>query len=244
MLVSGFAFTGAGKIDHNLLLVMAPLVCGFMTAREGDGEDVLDSRAWPVAAFGAVLGFSLFTSAVFKLAGGWLALEDSSVQGAQLRNLYLYGRDELLAPLASRTDVRVLWEAFDWGTIVVEGAFLVAPFLPWLMRLSIVAMSGLHLGIVLLMNISFAGNIVMYSLFMPWPAGVVAWGERSAAALARVPVAAAAGLGGVAGGLLVVIGSPMARLGDLVGAAWLGLLLCAAGTGFVTLCAWRGRSAG
>ncbi len=243
MLVSGFAFSGAGKIDHNLLLVLAPLVCGFATAPRGEGEGANDDRAWPVAAFAAVMGFSLFTSAVFKFTSGWLALEDSSVQGAQLRNLYVYGRDQLLAPLAARADVGWFWETLDWGTVAVEGVFLVAPFFPWLMRLAIVAMSGLHLGIVFLMNISFAGNIVVYAFFMRWPAIVVAWGEGSAAALGRVPAAAAVAGGGLAGALLVAIGSPLARLGDLFGPAWVGAGLCALGTGFVALCAWQERGA-
>lgn len=239
MLISGFAFTGAGKIDHNLLLVLAPLACGFATARSGDSEAEIDARAWPVALFALVVGFSLFTSAVFKWSSGWLALEDSSVQGAQLRNLYVYGRDALLAPHAARWDLGWFWEIQDWATVVVEGAFLVAPFVPRLMRWAVLAMSALHLGIVLVMNISFAGNIVVYSLFLLWPAGVRAWWGRLAAGLARPPAAVAVAAGLVSALWLASAGAPLELLGDVLGPALVGALLCALGTGFAAFCVLR-----
>jgi hypothetical protein len=236
ILLSGITYSAGGKIDHNILYVLAPLVCGFACCGPALTERDRDARAWPIAVFAAVVGFSLFTSAVYKATGGWLALEDSSVQGLQLRNLHVYGRDALLSPLAARIDLPWLWEAADWGTVLLEGCFLVLPFAPRLMRWALVAMSLMHLGIVLLMNISFAGNIVVYALFMRWPASARAWGARVAAAAEAAAPRRVAGLAVLVTALVVGLDGPADLLADAVGSGLVGALLCGLGAGFVLWC--------
>jgi hypothetical protein len=192
-----------------------------------------------VAVFAAVVGFTLFSSGYVKAITGWLALEDSSVQGAQLRNLIVYGRDALLSPLTSQIDSAWIWEPADWLTVIMESSMLVLPFFPRLMALGLAAMTGLHLGIVLTMNIAFEGNVMVYTLFMRWPRGVLDLAHNAAAVCARVSTPLALLLGLVAAGLTLLVGSPNDVFRRVLGNEWFGVLIIGLGLAFMLTCLLR-----
>lgn len=239
--LSGVTFSVGGKIDHNILLVLAPLAAGFAHAGAATTPRERDARAWPIAVFALVVGFSLFTSGFFKAQGGWLAVADSSVQGLQLRNLHVYGRDVLLAPYAAQVTTHWLWELADYGTVALECSFLVLPFFPRAMRVGLLLMAGLHLGIMLLMNISFAGNIVVYALFLRWPRWARALGRRGRAFCERFSLPLALTLGVAAAALTLHAGPLRAAVFRVLGEPETGALLCALGFAFATACALQSR---
>jgi hypothetical protein len=227
---SGVAFSIGGKIDHTILLAVLPFLLG---AAEAERERGRDASGWPLAVLALCIAFALFSSGFVKLTSGWLALEDSSVYGYLLRNYYILGRDELLGHWAVGVDLPWLWEALDWTTVVLETSFLFGVLWPRLLRLQIVGMALLHIGIMLLLEINFAHNVVAYAALLVWPERWVARIRAVAdwlASLRGAVVVPVASLGAV---LCLWLPAPEDWIGALVGKALFGAVELAALVGLL-----------
>jgi hypothetical protein len=62
------------------------------------------------------------------------------------------------------------WEAFDVSTIVLEAAFLAVVMNRRAFRIVCAVACLFHVGVALLMKISFTGNLLAYAAFVPWAA--------------------------------------------------------------------------
>ena len=172
-LVSNSIFYSFGKIDHNILVWIVPLVLSgsgwgrrlsvdSSRGREGTHRG---SSSIPVALMAMVVSFAFFTSALPKLAGGWLSHSRSATQRYFERQFVTAGRTDLLAAPFSELELTVFWEALDWITVSLEFAVALLFLWPKIWRISLAIAATFHLAVLLMMNISFESHYVVYLLF-------------------------------------------------------------------------------
>ncbi|WP_432544286.1 HTTM domain-containing protein [Kineococcus sp. SYSU DK002] len=172
-----------GKIDHNILSVLVPLVLVF--ARWGDAVSIdalhrrpatgaaapaQDPPQWPLRLLALLIGLGFLTAAAPKLLGGWLSPATQAVQTSLYTQYFVEGRTELLA--GTFLDVRStpFWESMDVVAVLLEG-LLVLAVLHWkAWRVAIALLTLFHLGVLLMMNIGFGGNVTTYAAFVAWGA--------------------------------------------------------------------------
>jgi hypothetical protein len=167
-----------GKIDHTILVVLAPLLLSFAHwGRRVSVDALLSKRAaepqvqWPLRFLALVVGLSFFAAAWVKLTTGWLSPSTQAALGHLLVRFYSYDTTSWSAHWAATTSqYRFAWEITDWLTVAMEFAILLA--LPWwrAFRIAIAVAVLFHLGVFLAMDIDFSFNVVVYGAFVSWAA--------------------------------------------------------------------------
>jgi hypothetical protein len=176
MLVTGYGFTySLGKIDHNILMLLAPAVLAF----SGWGRRLsLDSRGdrsnerlavqWPVRFLALLLGAAFATAALPKVQGGWLDPTTHAVQATLFDQYFGEGRTRYLADTFLGIESRLFWESLDYLTIALEVGLLFA-ILSWKsLRVACAVACTFHLSVYLMMNIAFTANVMVYAAFVQW----------------------------------------------------------------------------
>ncbi|GAA0297149.1 HTTM domain-containing protein [Kineococcus aurantiacus] len=178
-----------GKIDHTIFTLLVPVVMAF--ARWGDAVsvDALRRRGpapatpqWPLRLLALLVGLGFLTAAVPKLLSGWLSPATQAVQGVMFNQYYANDRTELLARSFVHLDSRWFWESLDVATVLLEGLLVLAVLNWWWWRAGIAVAALFHLGVLLMMNIGFSGNVLTYAAFVPWSRvrlPHVAWSART-----------------------------------------------------------------
>lgn len=184
LMMAGLNFSYSfGKIDHNILLALAPLIMSF----SGWGnryalfpKHALESRERNAVALGMlalIIGFGMLTAAVPKLRSGWLELDTQAVFAWMMNYNYGDARHELLTGLPFVLNVPWLWELADWTVVAFEGLFLASVRWPRAFRTFLFVAVQFHVANLLLLNIAFAFNLAVYAVFVDWrpTMGRVAW---------------------------------------------------------------------
>jgi hypothetical protein len=152
-----------GKIDHDILLVIAPL---FLLAAGWDGKR--QARAWPMALFALSLAAAMFTAAFQKAVSGWLDPTASAVFGHGLRNAIADHRESTAWHLAVQVLPFAAWKMADYLTLAFEVGFLVAMFRRRSFLILCAVACLFHFGVALLMQIMFLTNVIAYAAFVHW----------------------------------------------------------------------------
>ncbi|WP_460359408.1 HTTM domain-containing protein [Mycobacterium sp. ZZG] len=172
----GLTYT-LGKIDHTILLVITPLILGFANWGDRLSVDALLRRRghcrtpqWPLRYLALCIGLAFFVAAAMKLGTGWTAPSSQAVRGYFLEYYILQDRTSGLAGLAYGYNTKALWEFLDWATVILEFAILAA--VPWwrAFKVALALIVFFHLGVFLLMNITFSQNLLPYGAFVAWGA--------------------------------------------------------------------------
>lgn len=174
----GYVF---GHVHHTILLVLTPLVLCFA---DWGSQVSLDSRRrnpvpgqqqqWPLRILALTVGFAFFAAALPKLLGGWLAPTSQATKG------YFYAyyftpqhptstmSEPWLAGAATHLHSVAAWELIDWLTVLLEFGILLA--VPWwsAFRSALAIATVFHLGVFLLVGISFTPNVIVYGAFVSW----------------------------------------------------------------------------
>ena len=196
LLVIGYSFYYSfDKIDHNIMTVVFPAVMAFsgwekkisIDARQLKSEqkrtetdvsaspnaDLTCGPPWPIALMALFIGFGYFSAGVGKLS--WIDL-DPTTHGARswlLRGYFVYGRQDLLAPLFVALDEPFVWEAMDLLAVSFEVGFLIAVLHVRWFKFFVATAVFFHLANYLMLNISFASMIRIYGVYLPWVS--IAW---------------------------------------------------------------------
>jgi uncharacterized membrane protein YphA (DoxX/SURF4 family) len=188
-----------GKIDHDILIAVVPLVLagsGWGNELSADalrGRPVPGAptapRPWLLAILALLIGLALFTAGIAKVWGGWLRLESQATVFYLLPNYYMVGREQPLASWALTHLSRPLWEVMDWVPTLWECSVVLLVLRRRWFLAAIAAGCAFHLGVFLLFGITFAANVVAYSAFLPWSALLARWTGRWK--VGRLPLAAA-----------------------------------------------------
>jgi hypothetical protein len=167
-----------GKIDHTILVVLAPLILSFAHWGRRVSVDALLSRRvpehqpqWPLRFLALVVGLSFFAAAWVKLTTGWLSPATQAALGHTLVRFYSYDTTSWSVQwIAATSHLRFAWELIDWLTVAMEFAIIIA--MPWwrAFRVALAVAVLFHLGVYLAMDIDFSFNVVVYGAFVSWAA--------------------------------------------------------------------------
>ena len=161
-----------GKIDHNGLLWVLPLILSFhwgralsLDARKRIHENE-GSVGWPVFICALIVGFAYFSASIPKIEGGWLNTGASMFEGYfKVSNFGGPHADLFSILMAIESDV--VWESMDWLAVIFEFGFLFALLYPPLFRTFCLVALGFHLFVILTLKIGFDANGPML-LFFIW----------------------------------------------------------------------------
>lgn len=173
LLLQGILFS-VGKIDHEILVPLIPIVMAFSNWGAAWSADALtdgrveEVQSWPLALMALFIGFMMFTAGFPKLMGGWLDPTTQAAQSHVLNQFYGRGRQDLFATFAAGSHQPFLWELLDWFTVLFELLFLAALFKPAWFRIFLALAVLFHTGTMLTMNIAFLPNFAAYLLFLNW----------------------------------------------------------------------------
>jgi uncharacterized membrane protein YphA (DoxX/SURF4 family) len=170
----GFSYS-LGKVNHNMLFLLLPALMALSNWGAAWSFDARAGRAsrtvasWPIVLVVLVTGFAMFTAGFPKILGGWLDPSTQAAQGRFVRQFFVHGRQDLLAPVAAGLDNPLLWEIFDVLTVTFEVGFLAAILHPRSARLFAAGAVAFHTGVMLILNIAFIVNLIVYAAVLPWP---------------------------------------------------------------------------
>lgn len=172
LVLQGFMFS-LGKINHEILLSVTPIVMAFSNwgaAFSVDSKYGIENKTegWPLVLLALFIGFMMFTAGFPKILGGWLDPSTQATRGHLFNQFFVRERQELLAEFAVRFDVAFVWEFLDWATIIFEIGFLVAVWKAGWTRLFICFAAIFHFSTMMTLNIAFLPNFLAYAAFIKW----------------------------------------------------------------------------
>lgn len=224
----GFLYS-FGKTNHNLLFLIVPLVmvfsgwgCRYAVDASGPrgGEERDAALAWPVALLALLVGFGMLTAGAAKLVSGWLDPTTAAVRGQLYNHFFVNGRQDLLAPWYLQVDSAWFWEAIDYLTVIFEIGVFVAVLSRTSLRILLAVAVIFHFNVMLMFNIPFAENLIVYAAFVDWsrllPDAVLQALQQSLTTVGRHPLAAPA-LVLLVGGAFYAWGSPLLALDPFAG---------------------------
>jgi len=210
---SGIIYS-SGNLDHGFLPVLMAALMSFSGWGAAWSVDAARGRitevaAWPITMLAWCLGLAMLGAAWPKVDAGWLRVGTHAARGHLVEEYVVNHRQQLLADQAMRLSSGRLWELLDYLTVVLEGGFVLAVLWVRSTRVFVAAAAVFHLAIILMMNISFVSNLVVYAAFVDWTwlasrVRVPAW-SRAVAARPVIP------------GVVVVAGIGAAVLSDRAG---------------------------
>jgi len=165
-----------GRIDHTILIVLAPLVLAF--ANWGDRIS-LDSyrrtfpfpshqEQWPLRLFAILIGWGFFVAAFVKVGTDWLSPSSQAARGYFILSYTTQARTSWPASWIAIHDPRVMWELLDWFTVIFEGTIIVALIWWRVFRIILAIATIFHLSVLLIMGIDFSHAVVAYGAFVSW----------------------------------------------------------------------------
>jgi hypothetical protein len=178
LIIKGF-FYSTGKINHDLLLAIVPMVMAFTgwgaaysldARRLMPGGNSIKVASWPLTLLALFIGFMMFTAGFAKVLGGWLSTGTQATLGHFFIQFFTNGRQDLLAPILITVDYRFFWEMIDYATVVFEVGFLLAILHPKSTKIFISCAVVFHFSIMMSLNISFLPNFPAYAAFLHWTA--------------------------------------------------------------------------
>lgn len=173
-LTYGLTFS-VGKIDHVILIVLAPLVLAFANWGERYSLDAYRRTTptppqpqWPLRLLALLIGWGFFMAALTKAATGWLSLSVEASRAYFVIGYTTEGRTDWLAHWVAAHDIGAVWHLGDWMTVILEASMLIA--LPsWrAFRATLAVATIFHLGVLLVMDISFYSSVITYGAFVSW----------------------------------------------------------------------------
>lgn len=166
-----------GKINHDILLVLVPLLLAgsgwgnalSVDARRAPSPDPLRPRStWTLALAAFVTGMAMFGAGALKLMTGWLDPATHATYGHLVVNNMGAGRGAWLSGYALAWDAPLAWEAADWAATVLEAGFLLALLRQRWMNTALALACLFHLAVWLLFDIVFSANVLAYGAFVAW----------------------------------------------------------------------------
>lgn len=173
VVLQGFLFS-FGKINHEMLLTITPVIMGFSNWGGRFSIDAaLDKKqnkpeGWPLVLLALFIGFMMFTAGFPKILGGWLDPSTQATRGHLLNQFFGRERQELLAEFAVSFNSAFFWELLDWVTIFFEIGFLAAVWKTGWTRIFVCFAVFFHFSTMMTLNIPFLPNFLAYAAFLKW----------------------------------------------------------------------------
>lgn len=165
-----------GKIDHDILFVIAPAILAFSGWGNHFSLDAKQNRktGWSYPSYSLLfLALAIavgFLSAGFPKAVNWIDfdLSTSGVRNWVVNNYFANERTDWLAPVfASLSNVWV-WEAMDYAGVLFEVGLALSVIHGKYFKTFLGIAVLFHFQNYLILNIPFTGLLPVYASFMPW----------------------------------------------------------------------------
>ena len=173
IITDNYAFS-FGKINHSFIYILPILVMSFSPwnktfsfFKEPIKETDTLAKSWPMFLISFIFSFGMFTAAHAKYTGGWFHHDLQSSQIFFYQYRFALEWDDLLSDTFDSIKSQVFWEIMDHATVIFEAAFIVSILKPKCFRFMIYLATIFHLGVLLMMNISFTISVGLYALFIP-----------------------------------------------------------------------------
>lgn len=173
LMIGGLTFS-IGKINHNILLGVTPIVMAFSNWGAAFSVDAVVGKAqknaesWPLTLLALMIGFMMFTAGLPKILGGWLDPSTQATKGHFLNQFFGNERQAMLAPYVLYLKLDSIWELLDWSTIIFEVGFLFGVLKSRWFKLFICFALIFHFLNLLILNIIFIFNYIAYAAFLDW----------------------------------------------------------------------------
>jgi|AntRauTorckE6833_2_1112554.scaffolds.fasta_scaffold01300_5 hypothetical protein len=182
LLITGFSFKYSfGKIDHNIIFVILPLVMsqsgwGRKLSLDSISQNVNSrssskkiSNGFPIFIMALFIGFGYFSAGLVK-APGWLSLDLNShgVRSWVMNAYFISDKPALLLPYLIEITNPYFWKLLDITAVIFELSFLIAVFNKQWFKLFIGFGVIFHFANTLMIYIPFISMIVVYLLFIEW----------------------------------------------------------------------------
>ena len=168
------------KIDHNLFSILVPMILAGRWGEHWSLDAMRRSNAGalhrspistglPLLWLAILLGSAMFVAARAKASSGWLDPDTTAAWNHVVFNFYANERDTPLTRFAmTHPPPRVMREAMDWATVLLEAVFILA--VPWARAVRFLCAIALlfHAGIFVTMNIYFQASLLTYLAFVDW----------------------------------------------------------------------------
>ena len=159
-----------GKVNHDIVLILIPLLLAFCSWGEREAKSGTQSQynisVIPILVL--LLALAMLTAAWAKISTGWLDPNVAALPGHLVRNYFVAGRETITASLLLSQGSFQLFKALDYGTIIIESAFILSIFSLKYFRLVCAFACLFHFGVQLSLGISFMPNIIAYGLLVNW----------------------------------------------------------------------------
>jgi hypothetical protein len=174
LILQGLIYS-VGKVNHEILIAMVPVVMAFSNWGLRYSVDAalkrnerIKAESWPLLLMAVIIGFMMFTAGFPKILGGWLDPTTQATYGHLLNQFIEKERDAFLAGAAVHWSSPLFWELLDWGTVLFEAGFIIAVYrLSWFRVFLCIAVL-FHFSTMMLLNIAFLPNFLAYALFLNW----------------------------------------------------------------------------
>jgi hypothetical protein len=172
-----------GKIDHDLMIIVVPLILAFSGWGDRLSVDSLGGRRarfytnspW-LLLLAAVTSVMMFTAAIQKVHTGWLEPHTLASWEHFVRSYFVLGSKNPVSTIALGSPIPWLWKCTDLAVVALETAFLfVFPSRRWF-RITCALACIFHFLAAVLMHIVFWSNVLAYAAFCNWDG----WLKRAA----------------------------------------------------------------
>lgn len=172
LICQSFSFS-FGKVDHNIIWLIIPLVMAFSGWGNIYSIDNLlrkkeKENSWAISLMALLLGFAMFTAGFPKLYSGWLSWQSHATFSHMIYNALYWERSPLLLQEALQIKSFIFWEALDYLAVMFEFGFLIAILWPQVFRFFVLAAVFFHISVFLTFGIIFTNNLLTYLLFINW----------------------------------------------------------------------------
>ncbi len=181
ILGSNFVFS-FGKIDHGIFLYITPFFLGLAgwgryysidnwwkrSHYSEEDAEFTDRKTFTISVLALLIGFSFFTAGIVKVYGGWWRWDAEAVRYNLYDHYYSWERVKYLAGYFIKIDNHLFWKLLDYLTISFEVGFLASVVDRNIFKYFLSAAVIFHCFVLLMFNITFASNLIVYLLFINW----------------------------------------------------------------------------
>ena len=171
-----------GKVDHLLLWVITPMFLGFagwgnhfniysLLGNRKSKEAELVSRdtiSLIISLLALSIAFSMLTSGVAKVMGGWLSWSHEAVRYNLIKNYFTLDRAEFMASYFLTFKNHLVWKAMDYSALFLECGFILSVVRQKYFRIFLLMAVAFHVLVLVMFNIAFYSNLIAYMLFIDW----------------------------------------------------------------------------
>ena len=170
-----------GKIDHTILVAVAPLVLAFSgwgdmhsldarrLAQQGIRRDLNDtSGSWALTMFAVIIAFAMATAGWGKIVTGWFDPAVHSTYGYLVSDYYVGGNPTPVGGVLMHIDSPLFWEGMDWAAACLEFGFIFSIVNARLFKTFCAVAALFHLSVWLMFGIDFSVNMLAYAVLLPY----------------------------------------------------------------------------